>query len=221
VEPGPAMVSKRRLRKAIDPGGFCVAATYVVVGVAVFVFTSATTKQSNVELDWLAFALLGATWSGWGTGMLPAFGINTGLMYLLGTVLYAVWQRITKNGHLATNLALLFGSTIANYARACQLCSSFWWAHTLGESVRRCDVQHNVQIARLSRRAFETSGLRKPSCEYQQSPRYWREREYSIRICFGASEKGLLQLGAIPAQFNGKVRDRRPSHVLNVAGNSV
>jgi hypothetical protein len=85
------------LRNAINPGGFCVAATYVLVGVAVFVFTAATTKPSNVGLDWIPFALLGMPWSGWGTGMLPAFGINTCLMYLLGALLYAVWQRIIRS----------------------------------------------------------------------------------------------------------------------------
>ena len=91
------MAPKRTLWNAINPGGFCVAATYVLVGVAVFVFTAATTKPSNAGLDWLPFALLGMPWSAWGTGMLPAFGINTCLMYLLGALLYAVWQRIIKS----------------------------------------------------------------------------------------------------------------------------
>jgi hypothetical protein len=89
------MASKRTLRKAINPGGFCVAATYILVGVAVFVFTAVTTKPGNAGLDWLPFALLGMPWSGWGTGMLSAFVINTCLMYLWGGLLYAAWQRIT------------------------------------------------------------------------------------------------------------------------------
>lgn len=91
------MASKRTLMNAIDPGGFCVATTYVLVGVAVFVFSAVTTKPSNAGLDWLAFALLGMPWSGWATGMLPAFVINAGLMYLLGSLLYAIWQRIIKS----------------------------------------------------------------------------------------------------------------------------
>jgi hypothetical protein len=85
------------LKNRVNPGGFCVAATYVLVVVAVFALTALTTKPSNVGLDWIPFVLLAMPWYFLNPRLLlPGLIVNTGLMYLLGTLLHTLWCRVTK-----------------------------------------------------------------------------------------------------------------------------
>ena len=76
-------------------GGFYLAATYVLIVVFVFALTASTTKPSNVGLDWIPFVLLSMPWYALDVRLLvPGLIVNTGLMYLLGTLLHALWRRI-------------------------------------------------------------------------------------------------------------------------------
>jgi hypothetical protein len=88
---------KATLRNHVDPGGFCVAATYVLAVVFVFALTAYTTKPDNVGLDWIPFVLLAMPWYFLNTRLLlPGLILNVGLMYLLGTLLHTLWRRTMK-----------------------------------------------------------------------------------------------------------------------------
>jgi hypothetical protein len=86
---------KGTLKDRVNPGGFCVAATYVLIVVVVFALTASTTKPSNVGLDWIPFMLLSMPWYALDIRLLvPGLVLNAGLMYLLGTLLHALWRCI-------------------------------------------------------------------------------------------------------------------------------
>ena len=83
------------LNDHVNPGGFYLAATYVLIVVVVFALTASITKPSNVGLDWIPFVLLSMPWYALDVRLLvPGLIVNTGLMYLLGTLLHALWRRI-------------------------------------------------------------------------------------------------------------------------------
>jgi hypothetical protein len=85
------------LRNHVNPGGFCVAATYVLVVVVVFAVSAYTTKPGNVGYDWIPFVLLAMPWYRLHTQLLlPGLIVNASLMYLLGTLLHTFWCRIIK-----------------------------------------------------------------------------------------------------------------------------
>lgn len=85
---------KATLRDRVNPGGFCVSATYVLVVVLIFALTALTTKPSNVGLDWIPFFLLASPWSLLNPRLLlPGLVLNAVLLYLLGTLLYKLWRR--------------------------------------------------------------------------------------------------------------------------------
>jgi hypothetical protein len=86
---------KARLNERVNPGGFCVAATYVLTVAVVFTLTASTTKPSNAGLDWIPFVLLSMPWYALDVRLLvPGLIVNVGLMYLSGTLLHALWRRI-------------------------------------------------------------------------------------------------------------------------------
>ena len=86
---------KGMLNDHVNPGGFYLAAIYVLTVVVVFALTASTTKPSNVGLDWIPFVLLSMPWYALDVRLLlPGLIVNTGLMYLLGTLLHALWRRI-------------------------------------------------------------------------------------------------------------------------------
>jgi hypothetical protein len=83
------------LNDRVNPGGFYLAATYMLIVVVVLALTAATTKPSNVGLDWIPFVLLSMPWYALDARLLlPGLVVNAGLMYLLGTLLHALWRRI-------------------------------------------------------------------------------------------------------------------------------
>ena len=85
---------KSILNDSVNPGGFYLAVTYVLI-VVVFALTASTTKPSNVGLDWIPFVLLSMPWYALDVRLLvPGLIVNTGLMYLLGTLFHALWRRI-------------------------------------------------------------------------------------------------------------------------------
>lgn len=91
------MDSKATLRDRINPGGFCVAATYVLIVVVVFAFTASTTKPGNVGYDWIPFILLSMPWYGLSPRLLlPGLIANAVLMYLLGMLFQTFWCRVIK-----------------------------------------------------------------------------------------------------------------------------
>jgi hypothetical protein len=76
----------------LNPGGFCVAVTYLVIVVVVFSATALTTKPSNVGYDWIPFILLDAPWYWMSPKMLlPGLVANTIFMYVFGSGLYRVY----------------------------------------------------------------------------------------------------------------------------------
>lgn len=88
---------KTILRNRVNPGGFSVAATYILIVAFVFAFTAYNTKPGNVGYDWIPFALLSMPWyraNAW--LLLPGLVVNAGFMYLLGTVLETLWRRVVK-----------------------------------------------------------------------------------------------------------------------------
>jgi hypothetical protein len=86
---------KGMLNDHVDPGGFYLAATYVLIVVVVFALTASTTQPSNVGLDWIPFVLLSVPWYALDVRLLvPGLIVNTGLMYLLGALVHALWRRI-------------------------------------------------------------------------------------------------------------------------------
>jgi|GEM_PF-3193050 len=92
------MDSKATLRDRINPGGFCVAATYVLIVVVVFAFTASTTKPGNVGYDWIPFILLSMPWYGLSPRLLlPGLIANAGLMYLLAWQPSGAWSTLLSN----------------------------------------------------------------------------------------------------------------------------
>ena len=86
---------KGRLNDHVNPGGFSLTATYLLIVVVAFALTASTTKPSNVGLDWIPFVLLSMPWYALDVRLLvPGLIVNTGLMYVLGTLLHALWRRI-------------------------------------------------------------------------------------------------------------------------------
>jgi len=83
------------LNDRLNPAGFCLAATYALIVVVVFALTASTTKPSNVGLDWIPFMLFSMPWYALDVRLLvPGLIVNVGLMYLVGTLLHALWRRI-------------------------------------------------------------------------------------------------------------------------------
>lgn len=94
---------KATLRNHLNHGGCWFAGTYVLIVVAVFLWTAATTKPSNVGLDWIPFALLSMPWYWLDPRLLvPGLIVNAGLMYLLGT-LFQVFRRPQSRSQPAGN----------------------------------------------------------------------------------------------------------------------
>jgi hypothetical protein len=86
---------KRTLRR-LNPGGFCVVASYTVIVIAVLAITALTTKPSNVGYDWIPFMLLSAPWFFWNPLMLwPGLVFNAFLLYMLGALLHTGFRRAT------------------------------------------------------------------------------------------------------------------------------
>jgi hypothetical protein len=86
------------LSNRVNPGGFCVAATYVLVVFVVFAFSAFTTKPDNVGYDWIPFVLLAMPWYRLNTQLLlPGLIANAGLMYVLGALLHTFWYRVIKH----------------------------------------------------------------------------------------------------------------------------
>ena len=74
--------------------GVCTAGVYVVVVVAVFVYTASNSKPENVGYDWIPFLVLTVPWL-WvgnridvplGITVVVGFVLNVILLYLLGAV---------------------------------------------------------------------------------------------------------------------------------------
>ena len=85
---------KGMLNDRVNPGGFYIAATYLLIVVVVFALTAFTTKPSNVGLDWIPLMLLSMPWYALDVRLLvPGFIVNAGLLYLLGTVFHTLWRR--------------------------------------------------------------------------------------------------------------------------------
>ena len=92
------MDSKATLTSHINPGGFCLAAIYVIAVVVVYATIAYTTKPGSVGYDWIPFVLLAMPWYGlYPPFLLPGIFINIGLMYLLGTLLHMFWSRVIKH----------------------------------------------------------------------------------------------------------------------------
>lgn len=90
---------KATLRNRVNPGGLCVAATYIIVVAVVFAFTASRAKPSNVGYDWIPFILLSMPWYGIDARLfVPGLIANVGLMYLLGTLLQTLWRWVIKQG---------------------------------------------------------------------------------------------------------------------------
>jgi hypothetical protein len=88
---------KATLRNHVNPGGFCVAATYILIVVVVFAISAYTTKPSNVGYDWIPFILLAMPWYWLHTQLLlPGLIANSVFVYLLGTLFYTLWCRVIK-----------------------------------------------------------------------------------------------------------------------------
>ena len=86
---------KGMLKDHLNPGGFCVAASYVLIAIVVFALTTSTTKPSNLGFDWIPLALLSMPWYALHVRLLvPGLIVNTGLMYLLGALFHALWRRL-------------------------------------------------------------------------------------------------------------------------------
>ena len=85
------------LRDRVNPGGVCVAATYILMVVVVFAISAYTTNPNNVGYDWIPFILLAMPWYLVHPQLLlPGLIANSVLMYLLGTLLYGFWCRVIK-----------------------------------------------------------------------------------------------------------------------------
>lgn len=93
----PKMDLKAVLRVRVNRGGFRVASFYFFVVVIVYVYTSLTTKPSNVGYDWIPFILLAMPWYAISaTLLLPGLIANVGISYLLGSLFDKVWRRIFR-----------------------------------------------------------------------------------------------------------------------------
>jgi hypothetical protein len=96
---------KGRLWDRVNPTGFGLATGYVVLVVAVFALTAATTSPSNVGLDWIPFYLLTMPWSGWIhfdpdapwyrivtlIAFLAGIVVNTAAIYIIGSLMQPMW----------------------------------------------------------------------------------------------------------------------------------
>ncbi len=90
-------MAERKLKTLISLGGLCVATTYMLVVILVFVVTAVNTKPSNVGLDWIPFMLFSMPWYFINPQLLlPGLAVNAAIMYLLGTVLEAFWRRVRQ-----------------------------------------------------------------------------------------------------------------------------
>ena len=88
---------KATLRNRLNPGGFCTAATYVLIVVGVYATTVLTTKPGSLDYDWIPFMLLAMPWYWlYRWLLLPGLIVNAGLMYLLGTALQTFWRRVVE-----------------------------------------------------------------------------------------------------------------------------
>jgi len=71
-------------------GGCWLAATYASLVIVVFAVTAATTKPSNVGLDWIPLVMLAWPWPA--RLLLPGVIVNTAVWYLLGSVVQHFWS---------------------------------------------------------------------------------------------------------------------------------
>ncbi|MBT9331348.1 hypothetical protein [Paracidobacterium acidisoli] len=78
--------------------GIYLAAGYIVLVVAVYILTAATTKPSNVGLDWIPFVMLAFPWYQMDIHLLlSGFVINAGILYLIGTLAGTLWREMRKS----------------------------------------------------------------------------------------------------------------------------
>lgn len=99
------MPHERRVWDSVSAPGFALAACYFALVVAVFTLTAATTKPSNVGLDWIPFYLLTMPWSLWihidprvpwalvvtSIAWLAGIVVNTAAIYIIGSRLQSMW----------------------------------------------------------------------------------------------------------------------------------
>ncbi len=86
---------KATLRSHVNPGGFCTAASYVLIVVGVYAATALTTKPDSLGHEWIPSMLLAMPWywlDRW--LLLPGLIVNAALMYLLGAILQTFWRRV-------------------------------------------------------------------------------------------------------------------------------
>jgi hypothetical protein len=92
------MRSKPTLMRHINPGGLWLGAIYLIAVIVAYAIIAYTTKPGNVGYDWIPFVLLAMPWYRlYPPLLLPGLLINTGLMYLLGTLLHMFWGRLIKH----------------------------------------------------------------------------------------------------------------------------
>jgi hypothetical protein len=107
------MEAKGTSKNLVSVGGLCVATTYALVVIFIFVLTAINTKASNVGYDWIPFVLLSMPWYALNPKMLlPGLVVNAVVMYLLGTLLQAFWSKFIRQrqqapGQSASNDSLL------------------------------------------------------------------------------------------------------------------
>ena len=83
---------KDTFSKHVNRGGLRLAAIYILVVGVVFAVTAFNTEPSNLGYDWIPFTLLSMPWYRMGDRfLLPGLVANTGLMYLLGSLLDSIW----------------------------------------------------------------------------------------------------------------------------------
>ena len=91
------MNTKGTWQRRVSVGGLCLATIYALVVIVVFVLTAVSTKPSNVGLGWIPFTLLSMPWYAINHSLLlPGLLLNTSIMYLLGTMLQALWENAVK-----------------------------------------------------------------------------------------------------------------------------
>lgn len=105
------MLHEGLLWDRVNRTGFGLAAGYVVLVVAVFALTAATTSPSNVGLDWIPFYLLTMPWSllfgrienpdvpwtlsaAW-IALLAGIVVNTAAIYIIGGLMQPMWVQFT------------------------------------------------------------------------------------------------------------------------------
>jgi hypothetical protein len=81
----------------VNPGGFCVAATYVLTVIAAFVAAVSWRNPNNLGYEGFPLVLLSLPWYLLHPRLLvPGLIANTGFAYLLGTLLHKFWCRLIR-----------------------------------------------------------------------------------------------------------------------------